>query len=173
MRTLAFFFWMNNTLVFYKSSLPCSSWMEKFELVCHWTTVHELGTAACVACTVCAGASMSAIARDRGPASASLSQGSSSWTTSQGSPRTTPAGGGDGVKPGIGGKGINGAGGGWNGFRISGGGWKGFGGRSGGTTKITSNCHVQFDTCTVLYTCQTVWHVHFDTRETRVRCESY
>jgi len=114
----------------------------------------ELGRAACAACTACAGASMSAIAQDRGPASASLSQGSSPWTTSQGSPRTTPAGGGDGVKPGIGGKGINGAGGGWNGlgisgggwnngFGISGGGWKGFGGRSGGKKRSRYLASVQ------------------------------
>jgi hypothetical protein len=41
-----------------------------------------------------------------------------------------------------------------------------------GTTKITTNCHVHFDTCTTLYTCQTVCHVHFDTRQTRVRCGS-
>jgi hypothetical protein len=33
-----------------------------------------------------------------------------------------------------------------------------------------ANSHVQFDTCTVSYTCQTVRHVHFDTRDTRVKC---
>jgi len=33
-----------------------------------------------------------------------------------------------------------------------------------------ANSHVQFDTCTVSYTCQTVRHVHFDTRDTRVNC---
>jgi len=38
------------------------------------------------------------------------------------------------------------------------------------TTKIMTNCHVHFDTCTTLYTCQNVCHEYFDTRLTRVRC---
>jgi hypothetical protein len=41
------------------------------------------------------------------------------------------------------------------------------------TTKITANRDVQFDTCTVSYTCQTVRHVHFDTRITRGECASH
>jgi hypothetical protein len=41
------------------------------------------------------------------------------------------------------------------------------------TTKIVANSHVQFDTCTVSYTCQTFRHVHFDTRITRVKPESH
>jgi len=41
------------------------------------------------------------------------------------------------------------------------------------TTKIVANSHVQFDTCTVSYTCQTFRHVHFDTRITRVKAESH
>jgi hypothetical protein len=37
------------------------------------------------------------------------------------------------------------------------------------TTKMHANSHVQFDTCTVSYTCQTVRHVQIDTRITRVK----
>jgi hypothetical protein len=38
------------------------------------------------------------------------------------------------------------------------------------TTKMHANSHVQFDTCIVSYTCQIVRHVHFDKRDTRVKC---